>query len=229
MGMAESRLMTGRADDALARALAYAQSVTGEVYGESPDITVLSYAGLTIDDVRELRALVSSGPVRAPVRVIIIRAERFYAEAQNAFLKMIEEPVDSVCLILSVPSEATLLPTVLSRLVRDIHEESGQRQLDQSTQTFLQLSRKERAMYAEKLSDRAKSGSEEDKRAVRASIRELVEEITLAVRHRKLQQSDNEREMLLKELSLLLPVLSERSAPVKMVLLHLASVIPEPV
>ena len=226
--MGESRLITGRSDESIARAIAYAEDITGEAYKTSPDITVLTYAGLSIEDVRALRTLLSEGPIQAPVRVIIIRAERFFTEAQNAFLKMLEEPMDFVCLILSVPSEATLLPTVLSRLKRESMEMKSAHHISDETRSFLALSKKERTNYADKLSEKARTGSDEDKRATRTHIRELVEEIAVLVRRRELPLPDRERVLLLKELATFLPLLNERSAPVKMILLHLVAVIPEP-
>lgn len=227
--MGESRLITGRTDEALARAIAYAEHQTGEVYKDSSDITVLSYTGLSIEDVRALRTLLAEGPVQAPVRVVIIRAERFFAEAQNAFLKLLEEPAEAVCLVLSVPSEATLLPTILSRLVREQRKEREHQAVSEETRSFLTLSKKERVAYAEKLSEKARTGTDEDKRATRTRIRELVEEITLSVRNREVEAEEGERILLLSELATLLPLLSERSAPVKMILLHLCAVLPEPV
>jgi hypothetical protein len=226
--MGESRLIVGSANDALARAIVYAEHATGEIYKESPDITVLTYTGLTIEDVRALRTILSEGPVRARVRVVIIRAERFFAEAQNAFLKILEEPATSVSLVLSVPSEATLLPTILSRLVREQYEHRERKVVSEETREFLSLSKKERTAHALKLAEKVRSGTDEDKRKARTLIRELVEEITLSVRNGYPPMEEGERRVLLSELRTFLPLLSERSAPVKMILLHLCTALPEP-
>lgn len=224
--MGESRLITGPYEEALIRAKEYAKRRTGASYGESPDIALLTYQGLAIEDVRELRTLLATGPVTAPVRVVIIRAERFFAEAQNAFLKMLEEPLSDVCIILSVPSEATLLDTVLSRVVREDRSNIERRAVSEATRQFLALSKKEREAYITKLTDKLRTGSDTEKRELRASSRALVEEIALMVRAGEVPLQDPLKRLLLKELAVFTPLMHERSAPVKMILLHLSLVLP---
>lgn len=64
-------------------------------------------------------------------RVIIIDyAERMTLQSQNAFLKLLEEPGEGTYFILIAHSDATLLPTILSRMQRAnilpaTHEQSG--------------------------------------------------------------------------------------------------------
>lgn len=47
--------------------------------------------------------------------VIIERADRMSIEAENAFLKLLEEPRDGLVFMLTAPQRQTLLPTILSR------------------------------------------------------------------------------------------------------------------
>lgn len=224
--MGESRLITGTFDEALARAKEYAEKRTGATFGESPDITLLTYQGLAIEDVRELRTLLATGPVEASVRIVIIRAERFFSEAQNAFLKMLEEPLPHTCVILSVPNEATLLDTVLSRVVREDRSNVQRREVSQMTEEFLALSKKEREAYITKLTDKLRTGSDADKRELRTKARTLVEEVTLMVRSGGVPLDESSRRVLLKELAVFAPLMHERSAPIKMILLHLSIALP---
>ncbi len=91
--------------------------------GEHPD---LYYVARGDDDTRvrvgqvravqsALRFAANEGGHRA---VIIDDAEWLNAEAQNALLKLLEEPPDRTTLILLAPSPSTLLPTIRSRCVR---------------------------------------------------------------------------------------------------------------
>jgi len=65
---------------------------------------------------RPLRAILASRPVRPGPRVAVIReAELLRAEAQNAMLKLLEEPPGDCVFVLVTANPAALLPTVRSR------------------------------------------------------------------------------------------------------------------
>lgn len=83
----------------------------------NPDLIVKDYDNLTIDDSRELKSLAEIKPVsRDGRRIFVVSVRGFTVEAQNALLKVFEEPGESVCFFLIVPSASLFLPTVRSRL-----------------------------------------------------------------------------------------------------------------
>jgi DNA polymerase III delta prime subunit len=102
------------------------------------------YHQLTIENVRELRNLQlerSSEP-----KIFIVQCSVIYQEAQNALLKVLEEPGLNTVVILIYPSIHSLLPTLQSRI-----EEISISPLGQTTTTeilevdkFLQASLSER-------------------------------------------------------------------------------------
>lgn len=51
------------------------------------------------------------------VRLVAVYAGRITTEAQNALLKVLEEPAESTKIVICVPSVAELLPTILSRVM----------------------------------------------------------------------------------------------------------------
>lgn len=70
-----------------------------------------------IDEVRFLRSEAYLAPVRAKKRVFILAdANRMTVQAQNALLKVLEEPPDDTAFLLLAPDKNGLLPTVLSRV-----------------------------------------------------------------------------------------------------------------
>lgn len=74
---------------------------------------------ISIDAVRELRHFVQlKAPGSKSLRrgIIIEHAEKLTIEAQNALLKVLEEPPDDTVLVLTVDSQHSLLPTIISRL-----------------------------------------------------------------------------------------------------------------
>lgn len=127
----------GSGRDALARQLASAALCAGEAgarpcgtcahcvksgAGIHPDLTVLDRAEgkreITVDQIRALREDAFILPNEARKKVYIIQnAGDMNASAQNALLKLLEEPPRSVMLILTAGSEAELLDTVRSRCV----------------------------------------------------------------------------------------------------------------
>ena len=70
-----------------------------------------------IDAIRALRQDASVLPNEAACKVYVLHnAQSMTAEAQNALLKLLEEPPDYVCLLLTAPTRKKLLPTVISRV-----------------------------------------------------------------------------------------------------------------
>lgn len=120
-----------------------------------PDITVISSKegkkNILVDQIREIRASAFVRPHQADRRVFILEnAQRMNEQAQNAFLKVLEEPPESVIFILIVPSRTDLLDTVISRctlLSLPSHENAdmrmgakkGKTSADDKAQEFLNL------------------------------------------------------------------------------------------
>lgn len=86
--------------------------------GNHPDFLALPSEGaLTIKQIRTLQETLSLAPHSAAFRVAVIpRAERLGIPAQNALLKLLEEPPARTVLILTAAAPEQLLPTTVSRL-----------------------------------------------------------------------------------------------------------------
>jgi hypothetical protein len=83
----------------------------------NPDFTDRKYENFTIDDSRELKSAAELMPViPGGKRIFIVTMNGITVEAQNALLKLLEEPAEYVHFFLIVPSVHLLLPTVKSRL-----------------------------------------------------------------------------------------------------------------
>lgn len=100
-------------------ALELANLVTGQ---STPDIYLISAAGsesgqtIAIEEIRKIKNDVSLSPSEGRYKFIIIDdANLMTAEAQNALLKVLEEPNPSSILILVTANSEALLPTVISR------------------------------------------------------------------------------------------------------------------
>ncbi|BCL80258.1 DNA polymerase III subunit delta' [Ktedonobacteria bacterium brp13] len=91
------------------------------LHGNHPDVHIISRASdkqvLTIEQVRELQSDASRRTIEGRRNIFIIEdAHEMNVQAANCILKTLEEPEQSVVLILTVPDAGLLLPTIISRV-----------------------------------------------------------------------------------------------------------------
>jgi len=89
--------------------------------GLHPDFNLIkpetSFQGIQISQIRDLIWKLSLRAYSAPFKVAVIdKAHLMTREAQNSFLKILEEPKGKTLLILITEYPETLLPTILSRV-----------------------------------------------------------------------------------------------------------------
>lgn len=84
-----------------------------------PDLHIIDGTLLTsigIDDIRELCKRLQFQPYECPFQIgLIFSSDKLTTEAQNSFLKALEEPGPQTIFILTTPNEKFLLPTIISR------------------------------------------------------------------------------------------------------------------
>ncbi len=79
---------------------------------EVQDIYISNFG---IKDARELVRKAFNSPVAAKIQCLVIRTDFITHEAQNALLKVLEEPPSSTRFIFVVPTDFTVLSTLASR------------------------------------------------------------------------------------------------------------------
>lgn len=89
--------------------------------GIHPDVTVIGSPtdkSIGVDKIRQLRKDAYVKPTEADYRIFLVAdAHLMTPQAQNALLKVLEEPPGSVVIVLTALSRSLLLPTVVSRTV----------------------------------------------------------------------------------------------------------------
>lgn len=105
---------------------------------------------LTVADARRIAQSAARMPIESAERVLVIFANRIGNEAQNALLKLLEDPPGHTRFVLVVPTVTMLLPTVRSRLqlestVNDVGVTT------ESGSAFLQATYKDRLGTIERL------------------------------------------------------------------------------
>lgn len=83
---------------------------------EGPDVFVTHYERMSIANVRTLIYEAGLRPVAREYRTFILICDSLLHEAQNALLKLFEEPNAHTVFYLIIPREDILLPTLRSRL-----------------------------------------------------------------------------------------------------------------
>jgi DNA polymerase III delta prime subunit len=120
----------------------------------NPDFYEQTYQTFTIEDARNLKGLHETRPI-GPTgkKVFIIYMNAITSEAQNALLKLFEEPSEYAHFFLVIPSAHVLLPTVKSRMAmighgsgRPVNEE-----LNEEARKFLNLTSGKKLEHIKKI------------------------------------------------------------------------------
>lgn len=209
-------------EEGITVAQAWVKKELGISLENNPDVVVLRYGLFSVADARKVTEIASGAPFAGDSKVVIIAADRAYHEAQNALLKVFEEPPAGTSLFLVLPTLGGLLPTLRSRVQVLGTEVDTKPLVPEITHEFLKGTKEKRTALIKKL---ASGKDEEERRENRARVITLVNGIEqVAYSHKK---HDTQITALLKDVAVLRAHLYDRSAPVKMILEHLALVIPK--
>ncbi|HCC05639.1 TPA: hypothetical protein DEP58_05080 [Patescibacteria group bacterium] len=175
----------------------------------NPDIETIERDRYTIEDARNLTARANQSPL-GNAQVFIIVCESILLEAQNALLKLFEEPAPHTHFVIILPTRKGLLPTIQSRLSYRGRLLSTPTEIP-FAEKFLQTTIADRiAMLQPILKDKD-----------RAQARAFVDALEVTI-HKK---GVKEHEQALSEICLVRTYLRDTSSSLKMLLEHLAIVI----
>lgn len=88
---------------------------------EHPDLVIYDYGDdvFKVDYARAVRLEAAMSPTEADVRIFVLaHAQNMTPEAQNALLKLLEEPLPSVYIFLLCENESAMLETIRSRCLK---------------------------------------------------------------------------------------------------------------
>jgi hypothetical protein len=226
--------VTGESEQGIERTLAHAETELGLARDNNPDLIVLRHGHFSVDDARKIIDLANRAAMNGSQKAIVISATRLFHEAQNVMLKVFEEPPEGTTLFLVVPAEGLLLPTLRSRLLPLPSSTMSEDEIGETSpevQAFLKASSTEREKQVTKLLDRTKSDKDEEKQRARNEAVQLVEGLIEAAYAKREAATDpvqaEELMAFLSDLDAFLPILHERSAPLKLIFEHIILVIPK--
>ena len=189
----------------------------------NPDVIVREFGLLSVEEARQLGELAMQAPLRGEAKALIICASRMYHEAQNALLKLFEEPPQGTYLFLVLPTAGLLLPTLRSRVqILGGNKEYGIRNkgATEIAEEFMKANKEKRSVMIKKL---ATGRDEEERRENRDKALAIVNGVETAVYNVGRSTSYIQ---LLEDIQVLRGYLHDRSAPVRMILEHLSLVLP---
>ena len=73
---------------------------------------------ISIDQIRELKGHIYQKPIKSKIKFVVVKdADMLTMEAQNALLRLLEEPPSHAVIVLATQRKQKLLPTIRSRTV----------------------------------------------------------------------------------------------------------------
>ncbi len=212
-------VVAGDIEDGILRATEFVKTELKVSIPRNPDVIVLRYGLLSVEDARRVGEVASQKAITGDSKVIIIAASRMYHEAQNALLKVFEEPPEGTYLFLIIPTVGSLLPTLRSR-VAILRGDTNNKKVPTLVKDFLAMNKEKRSAYIQKL---ATGKDEDDRRANRDTALLLLDGIE------DLAYADGVEKhwKLLSDIGLLRSYLHDRSAPVRMILEHVSLTLPK--
>jgi DNA polymerase-3 subunit delta' len=112
--------------------------------GAHPDLHITDKQGalIKVDDIRDIKEKAKVYPNDGDKSVYIIcDAHNMNPQAQNALLKIFEEPAKHIAFILTCPSKSSLLDTIISRATSYTMGETTDEQSDEESEKSKELAR----------------------------------------------------------------------------------------
>ena len=217
-------LIVGGVEEGRAAAIKAAEALVGRPAQNNPDIIVREYSLFSVDDARALYQLAWQSPLLGDKKALIICASRLYHEAQNALLKLFEEPPADTALYLVVPYAGSIIPTLRSRLLPlPGFTHTNEKEIGEEAKAFLKANLEKRSVLIKKLAD---AQGEDKKRAARESAIAIVDGIEQETYAKWQKDRENENlSAVLEDISVLRGYLHDRSAPLRMILEHISLVL----
>ena len=196
----------------------------GEINKNSPDLMLNLYDAFNIEDGYKIKEWHKNRAVDGKKKICIIGAKFINREAEQALLKVIEEPTENTHFFIVVPDSSLLLGTILSRVQLVKNLQTDNKFEDKIAGEFIKSNPKERI---EKVAEIIKEFKDnENSGGLRYYAISLVNGLERIIYEKWKKDLNNEElKFILEELKNCRSFLGTPGASVKMILEHIALVI----
>lgn len=196
------------------------KKVAESLWGELEELSFAhSFFDVTVLDIEDARSIsIWANTPFSSKKIALISFHTITVPAQNALLKVVEEPREDVQFIFLTSNKEMLLPTLLSRML-ELTEKRTHREKDSLSSSFLHTKKEERMKLAQitQMISLLDEEGRKDREPVRTFILSLAEEL-------RGSDSSNETVLLLIELA---SYAALPSSSTKAILEYIALTIPE--
>ena len=200
--------------------LALARHLGIETKG-NPDLTIEYHESFGVDEARALKDMQTRAAFDGERKIFIIGAKSFTHEAQNALLKTFEEPTAGTHFFIILPRAEILLPTLLSRVLVVSGTGAPEDESKALAEKFLDASLEDRFAMIKKMAEK-KAGETVD----RELFRRMFDHIERILYTRTAGKQDDATGSIFREIFQAKTYLATRGASPKMLLEHIAMMIP---
>lgn len=192
----------------------------------NPDVYQEFFETLTIENSRSLKEAGSIKSINGSKRFFVIGSYFFTREAQNSLLKLFEEPVANTHFFLITPNINLILPTIKSRMVilNSIGKVLPDTEILKIAEVFLKLSKDKRLLEIEKIIKKHKDKDEES--SLKRDALNLINAIEYNIYTNDKIKDKNIKKEIFNEINKCRDYITDRGASTKMLLEHLAIILP---
>ncbi len=221
-------LITGDIDANIASLRGALEKIIGDDFNSYPDFSLKQVAQFAIQDSRELIERQKTFSFGGGMRFFVIAAHSFTTEAQNALLKVLEEPIAGNHFFLLIPTKELLLPTLRSRLLHIEGEVLIHDEIADWCDKFIGGSVVDRLVLVEKLLKA--EGDDEENKMAKHKVRDIFDRIEKVfsekILSRKNEQSQKEAKFL-AELIRMKSYLNDKAPSLRLILEYISFICPK--
>ncbi len=195
----------------------------GHTLRGNPDYREMIFETFTIDDARSLSERAQNIPIaKNGKKIFVISLKNITLEAQNALLKLFEEPPKQTHFILISPNISFFLPTLISRFeIKEISQDRNEK--NTIAKEFLKMSLKEKLDFVDEIAESIK-----DEKKTKSEAIDFVSGLEIEIQKILLNKKNNsEIIFFVEELLSAKKTLYGRSPSIKLLLEYLSLVAPK--
>jgi DNA polymerase III delta prime subunit len=185
----------------------------------NPDFFYEEFESFGIDDSRRLQSMQTYRGFSGAKKIFVVSTSSMTHEAQNALLKVFEEPTEGTHFFIITSSTERILPTLLSRVnvIKHSSIESNLENKDVDVLNFIESSRAGRFLIVKSILD------SKDRFIAESFLKDILKYFHKKNNLNKISNSDI---LVLEDISHAISYIKDRSSSLKLLLEHIALMLP---